>query len=217
MTMTNVRAVKSAAKRPRQPRMLIEMRREQVLDAALRLLTRGGYKAVTMEAVSREAELAKPRVYAAYPGVEPLLLALVERERARAIAALTDAMPAFDGGANFDDTLVAAATNLLQSVAANPESWRLLLLSADGAPGEVRDNFEDARAFALAQLRALLEWGHDHRPGLAVLDLDLTAVSLLAVGEQAARMLVSQPEQFTAERFARFTRSLLDMMSPPPR
>jgi AcrR family transcriptional regulator len=215
--MTTVNPVSPAAKRPRKPRMLIEVRREEVLDAALRLLNRGGYQAVTMEAVSREAELAKPRVYAAYPGVEPLLLALLERERDRAIAALTDAMPTFDAGANFDDILVGAATNLLESVAANPESWRLLLLSADGAPGEVRDNFEEARAFALAQLRALLEWGRDHRPGLAELDLDLTAISLLAIGEQGARMLLGQPEQFSAQRFARFTRSLLDMMSPPPR
>src|ERR1700721_2983811 len=105
-------------------------------------------------------------------------------------------MPTFDAGANFDDTLVAATTNLLESVAANPESWRLLLLSADGAPGGVRDNFEEARSFALAQLRALLEWGRDHRPGLADLDLDLTALSLLAVGEQGARLLVGQPEAF---------------------
>jgi AcrR family transcriptional regulator len=196
--------------------MLIEVRREEVLDAALLLANRGGYNAVTMEAVSREAELAKPRVYAAYPGVEPLLLALLERERDRAIAALTEAMPTFDAGANFDDVLVAAATNLLQSVAANPESWRLLLMSADGAPSEVRDNFADAREFALAQLRALLTWGRDHRPGLADLDFDLTAISLLAIGEQAARQLLRQPEQFTAERFGRFTRSLLDMLSPPP-
>lgn len=215
--MTTVRAMSPPAPRARKPRMQIEVRREEVLDAALRLLSRGGYQAVSMEAVSREADLAKPRVYAAYPGVEPLLLALVERERGRAIAALTEAMPGFDDGADFDDILVAAATNLLQSVAANPESWRLLLLPADGAPDEVRENFSDARVFALAQLRALLEWGRDHRPGLADLDLELTALSLLAVGEQGARLLVSEPEAFTAERFGRFTRSLLAMMSPPPR
>jgi AcrR family transcriptional regulator len=161
-----------------------------------------------------EADLAKPRVYAAYPGVEQLLIALLDRERDRAIAALTDAMPTFDGGAGFDEILVAAATNLLQSVAGNPESWRLLLLSADGAPGEVRDNFTDARE---SQLRALLTWGRDRRPGLADLDLELTAISLLAIGEQAARQMLSLPEQFTAERFGRFARSLLDMLSPPPR
>jgi len=105
-----------------------------------------------MEAVSREADLAKPRVYAAYPGVEPLLLALVERERGRAIAALTEAMPGFDDGADFDDILVAAATNLLQSVAANPESWRLLLLRPTELRMRCAKTSRMPRAFALAQL-----------------------------------------------------------------
>ena len=208
--------MKPAAARPRQPRMQIEVRREQVLDGALRLLNRGGYAAVTMEAVSREVELAKPRVYAAYPGVEPLLLALLERERDRALATLADAMPNFEAGAKFDDILVAAATNLLHAVEANPDSWRPLLIPADDAPPQVRDNFEAGRQFALAQLRALLEWGRDQRPGLADLDLDLMAISLLAVGEQGARMVLSQPEEFTAQRFARFTRSLLDHMTSHP-
>ncbi|MBJ8346928.1 TetR/AcrR family transcriptional regulator [Antrihabitans sp. YC2-6] len=206
--------MKPAAKRTRQPRMLLEVRREQVLDGALRLLNRGGYAAVTMEAVSREVELAKPRVYAAYPGVEPLLLALLERERDRALATLTVAMPTFDAGAKFDDILVAAATNLLQAVEANPDSWRPLLIPPNDAPQQVRDNFEAGRQFALAQLRALLEWGRDQRPGLADIDLDLMAISLLAVGEQGARMVLNQPEEFTAQRFANFTRSLLDQLPP---
>ena len=156
--------------------MLIDVRREQVLDAALRLLNRGGYAAVTMEAVSREVELAKPLVYAAYPDVEPLLLALLERERERAITTLTDAMPA------------------------NPDSWRPLLMPAGDAPPQVRDG--------------------DRRHGLPDLDLDLTAISLLAMGEQGARMALCQPEQFTPftpQRFVRFIRSLLDMISPPHR
>ncbi|MFI6215959.1 TetR/AcrR family transcriptional regulator [Nocardia brasiliensis] len=58
------------------------------------LVVRQGYSAVTMEAVARAAELVKPRVYAAYPGRGPLLSALFERERHRAIDALGAAMPA---------------------------------------------------------------------------------------------------------------------------
>ncbi|MFE9577707.1 TetR/AcrR family transcriptional regulator [Nocardia sp. NPDC006044] len=97
------------------------MRREQVRDAAL-LVIRGGYAGITMEAVSREAELATPRVYAAYPGVEPLLLALFDREGQRALATLAEAMPAFTEDGDFDDILVAAMTNLLTAVTANPDS-----------------------------------------------------------------------------------------------
>ncbi|MFB8275532.1 TetR/AcrR family transcriptional regulator [Nocardia colli] len=201
-------------KRPRQPRMQLEVRREQVLDAALRLVTGHGYAAVTMEAVSREAELAKPRVYAAYPGVEPLLLALFDREGQRALATLAEAMPVFAEDGDFDDILTAAMTNLLTAVTANPDSWRLLLLPAADAPSQVRERSEAARQFALDQLRALLEWGRDRRPGLADLDLELLAMSLLAAGERAGHQLLLDPEQFTIARYEQFARGMLAVIAP---
>lgn len=66
--------------------MLLEVRREQDLDAALRLLNQHGYAALTMEAVAKAVDQAKPRVYAAYPGLEPLLVTLLEREKERALS-----------------------------------------------------------------------------------------------------------------------------------
>ncbi|WP_433665347.1 TetR/AcrR family transcriptional regulator [Nocardia sp. CA-128927] len=206
-----------STKRPRQPRMLLEVRREQVLDAALRLLNRHGYAALTMEAVSKEVDLAKPRVYAAYPGLAPLLVALHEREEERALTTLAGAMPTFETTAEFDDILIRAMTNLLTAVAENPTSWQLLLLPANDAPPQVRDRFETGRRFALAQLTALLEWGRDRRPGLADLDLELTAISLLAMGEQAGRMVLSEPDRFTPERYRHFARALLSSMVPLPK
>ncbi|MFI7000574.1 TetR/AcrR family transcriptional regulator [Nocardia sp. NPDC050175] len=201
-------------KRPRQPRMQLEVRREQVLDAALRLVTQHGYAAITMEAVSREAELAKPRVYAAYPGVEPLLLALFDREGQRALATLAEAMPTFADDAEFDDILVAAMTNLLTAVLANPDSWRLLLLPAVDAPSQVRERSEAAMQFALDQMRALLEWGRDRRPGLADMDLELLAMSLIAAGERAGHQILTDPEQFNIDRYERFARSMLGALAP---
>ncbi|HWI06822.1 MAG TPA: helix-turn-helix domain-containing protein, partial [Solirubrobacteraceae bacterium] len=81
------------APRRRQPRMPIHVRREQVLDAALRLITNVGYGALTMEAVAREAGLSKPVVYNAFPGRTALLSALLAREEGRALGALAEAMP----------------------------------------------------------------------------------------------------------------------------
>ncbi|MGW4766844.1 hypothetical protein ACWEO2_02205 [Nocardia sp. NPDC004278] len=70
--------------------MLLEVRRERVLDAALRLVHQDGYGAVTMEAVSHAAE---PRVYAAYPGAEATLhrraLPAVRARGARPVRATT--------------------------------------------------------------------------------------------------------------------------------
>ena len=201
--------------RRRQPRMPIDVRRTQVLDAALRLIMRDGYSAASMEAIAREAQLAKPRVYSAYPGRGPLLLALLEREQQRMVTALAEAMPAFtedgaDGAdGNVDTILVTALTNLLESVTVHPGSWRLLMLATDDTPPEVRDHIAAGREFALQRLRALLNWGRDRQVGLAELDLEIAAQSLLAVGEQAVRLVLTDPEQFTPHRYARFARSLL--------
>jgi AcrR family transcriptional regulator len=189
--------------------MPIEVRREQVLDTALRLVLRDGYPAVTMEAVARQAELAKPRVYTAYPGRGPLLLALLEREQRRAIAELADAMPALIPDTDFDTALVAAATNLLTAVAAHPGPWQLLILPADDAPPEVREHLRARRQFALDRLRALIEWGRAGRPALERLDRELLAVTLLAAGEQAVRLTLAQPDDYPAERFREFLTSML--------
>lgn len=201
------------SRRRRQPRMPIEMRRGQILDAALRLILRQGYAAATMEAIAREAQLAKPRVYTAYPGRGPLLLALLEREEQRVVNALADAMPPFTQDADFATTLVSAMTNLLAAVTANPDSWRLLMLAADDAPAEVRGHLAAGRRFALQRLRDLLAWGRETTPALTELDLELTAQSLLAVGEQAVRLTLTDPAKFTAERYTNFTHTALRIAS----
>jgi hypothetical protein len=97
--------------------------------------------------------LPNPRVYAAYPGIEPLLIALFDREEQPCVRSRRP------------------------------------------------------------PLRVLLRWGHDRRPGLANLDLDLLALSLLAIGEQAVRMILSDPDGFTSERYGRFARALLAVTS----
>ncbi|MFG1796270.1 TetR/AcrR family transcriptional regulator [Nocardia sp. NPDC049149] len=199
--------------RKRQPRMEIEVRRVQVLDAALRLVTRDGYAAATMEAIARETQLAKPRVYAAYPGRGPLLLALLEREQQRTIDALAEAMPAFTDDADFDTVLVAAATNMLRTVAEHPGSALLLIASADDAPPEVREYAANAREFARTNLRALIEWGRERRPGLAELNPDLLAASLLAVGEQLMRMAAT--DRYPLDTLTEFVATAVEQLAGP--
>jgi AcrR family transcriptional regulator len=195
--------------------MPIEVRREEVLDAALRLILSDGYPAATMEGIAREAQLAKPRVYTAYPGRGPLLLALLEREQQRAITDLADAMPAFTDDADFDATLVGAAINLLNAVAAHPGPWQLLIVPANDAPLEVQQHTQARRQFALNNLRALLEWGTGQRPALAQLDLELAARTLLVAGEDAVRLVLTSPDRYTAERYGNYLRTLLAMWGPP--
>lgn len=200
-------------KRRRQPRMPIEVRREQVLDAALRVVMEHGYAAATMEAIARKAELAKPRVYTAYPGRGPLLHALLVREQLHAVQDLADAMPELTDDADFDETLRAAARNLLTAVAARPTAWRLLMLPAEDGPREVREHSAKTRRYAVRRLRELLEWGRERREGLAELDVELMAYSLLAAGEQAVRLLLANPKAYPPHRFDAFVGGVLARFS----
>ena len=197
--------------------MPIEVRRGQVLDAALRLILDQGYSAASMEAIAREADLAKPRVYTAYNGRALLLEALLRREENRVVRDLIVAMPAFTDENGFDETLVAAATNLLRAVADNPTSWRLLMLPADDAPPEIRTHVVAGRDFALANLRRLVDWGSGTRPGIRHLDPDLVARALLGIGEQAVGMVLTRPEEYTPERYEEFFRALLQLLQPDGR
>src|ERR1700761_2240094 len=82
--------------RRRAPRLPIEVRREQALDAALRIICARGYGAANMEAIAREMGVAKTVVYEAFGGRGPLLRALLEREERRILATLA-AAPAPEG------------------------------------------------------------------------------------------------------------------------
>ncbi|WP_433191980.1 hypothetical protein ACQP1G_24870 [Nocardia sp. CA-107356] len=45
----------------------------------------------------------------------------------------------------------------------------------------------------------------------------MTAISLLAIGERAAHLVLTRPEQFTTDRYQRFARTVLDLFAPQPR
>ena len=63
-----------------------EDRREQLLDAALRVLSRDGFDSGTIEGVAQEAGVSRPVVYDAFPGgLDELSLALLDRTQKRAL------------------------------------------------------------------------------------------------------------------------------------
>ena len=188
--------------------MPIEERREQVLDAALRLISDHGYRAASMEGIAREAGIAKPVVYEAFPGRGALLRALLEREEARAWGALAEALASPTPDATPDQLLIEGAERFLRAVTANATAWKLILLPTDETPSEVRAHVEAGRRTVLAQLRDLLDWGLPQRRGLEDIDHELAAQSLLAIGEQAARLILTDPDAHPPERWSKFAAQL---------
>jgi AcrR family transcriptional regulator len=61
-----------------------EERATRILDTAARLFAHYGYDKTTVDDIAREAGVSKGAVYLHWPGKEQLLLALIQREQARA-------------------------------------------------------------------------------------------------------------------------------------
>jgi hypothetical protein len=138
-----------------------------------------------------------------------LLHALLEREEARAFKALADAMPPRVADADPTAVLLAWLDSLARSIRENPAPWRLMLIPAGETPDVVREHVDQGRAFALAQAQSLIEGLVAQRPPLASMDGPLAAHSLLAMGEQAAKLMIADPVAYTPERLVAFAEDVL--------
>ena len=197
------------------PRMPPSERREQLLDAALEAIAEQGYAGVSMEAVARRTGVTKPVVYERVANLGELLRALLEREQARALTQLAEVMPSELPSIDPDELIVTGMTAFLDSVAASPTSWSLILMPAEGTPAVVRDEVEANRKRIAARLEELLAWGVAARGAPAGLDLELAAQGLIAVAEHMARLVLTDPKRYTPERVGDFVRSLLGSLERP--
>lgn len=195
------------------PRVPAQERREQVLDAALALIGRDGYGAVTMEAVAREVGVTKPVVYDVFDNRGELLRGLLEREEQRAFAALATVVPALPPDCDPDELLAEALGAFLAAVLDQPERWRVILLPVEGTPEEVRRHVEQGRRQILERLEELVARGVELRGGPEWADGELLARAILGLGEETARLVLTQPERFPPERIVAAVRGLLGDLS----
>ena len=196
------------ATRPASPaRMTAEERREQLLDATKAIADRSGFHAVSIEAVAREAGITRPVVYGHFHDLQGLLEALVERESARALSQLAEVLPRDLGGHDALEPLLAGLRGYLLAVQSDPITWRLVLMPPEGAPAVLRDRIAEGRAAVVAQLAEAV------RPGLGAAgqspDPELTAMMMSALSDEAARLLLTRPNDFPLERIVAHARWLL--------
>ena len=189
------------------PRMPREQRREQLLDVALELLSAHGFGGLTMEGVAREAKIAKPVVYDLFGNREDLLWALLEREQERALADVAAAIPT-----SFDrdplEILSESLGTVLEAVRAHPDTWRLILLPAEGTPPAVRTAVDGHRDRLVQQIVPMVEWGVGQL-GLSRLEPELTAETILALFENAIRLTLTKPDSYPPQRIAAFVGELV--------
>jgi AcrR family transcriptional regulator len=187
--------------------MPAEARREQLLDVAKALVVERGFHSVSIEAVAREAGITRPIVYGHFRDLTGLLEALVAREGQRALAQLGAVLPSALAEADPRERLVLALGGYLEAVRADPDTWRLVLMPQEGAPRLLHDEIARGRAAVVAQLAGAL--GPGAGAAAQTPDPELTARLLSAVADEAARLLLAEPERYPAARILDLARWLV--------
>ncbi len=199
----------------RTPRLAPEVRREQLLDAALDVLTEAGFDAVTIEAVARRAGVTRPVVYDAFGDLEGLMLALIEREEQAALTPLLEIVGVSgypDAAVDPEQFLVDGVVAFLRAVRAHPRTWRLVLMPPRGSSSELRRRIRHSRRLLAERITQLLDWGIERRGGPFGLDHPLAARLIVAAGEDAARLMLAHPRRFSPQRLGAITRDLVTLL-----
>jgi AcrR family transcriptional regulator len=184
-------------------------RREQLLDAALSVIVQHGYEGVSIEAIARSAGVTRPVIYDHFPNLGRLLQALIEREESAALDQLALVVPESPGQGEPAELFARAVGRFLDAVSSRPETWQVMLLPPEGTPPIVREHVERNRARTLGRIEALIRWATERSGVPADLDIELTARAIRSLGEEAGRMLLTDPARYSPERYRRFARTVM--------
>lgn len=202
------------------PRLPPGERRAQLLEAALVVLGEHGYRGLTMEGVAREAGVTKPVVYDAFANRDEVMIALLATEERRAVGEILGAVghvAADEAATDAVTLLVGGVRRVLEVVLARPQAYRLILLQLDGTPAVVRQRIDAGRTTVVGHVRGILE--HATRAEGATqddgrVDTELLALAIVALGEHAATLVLTDPTRFPPERFEASLRHLLRAVAP---
>jgi AcrR family transcriptional regulator len=185
-------------------------RREQILDVTKAMVGERGFHGISIDAVARRAEVSRPIVYGHFENMAGLLQALVEREGARAVGQLMELLPRPDTGQSPRELLLEGLRAFLEAVREEPVTWRLVLMPPEGTPEILRERAVSIRQGVTDQLAALAPQVFTDAAGAAPPDPELTALTLQAVAEDAARLLLDDPDAFPIKRLLAHAGWLLD-------
>jgi AcrR family transcriptional regulator len=186
-------------------------RREQLLDVTKKLVGEHGFHDLTIEAIAKHAGITRPVIYAHFEDLDALLEAMLEREALRALTQLGAIMPAeLPRGSARSAALLAALRGYLEAIQADPVTWRLVLMPPEGAPHMLREQVERGREAVVATLAQVV--GPGLAPERPSPDPQLTARLLSALSDEAARLLLKDPEQYPIERLMSHAEWLLHQL-----
>jgi AcrR family transcriptional regulator len=189
----------------------MEVRREQLMDAALAVIVRDGYGGVSVDAIAKEAGVTRPVVYGAFEGLGDLLTALLDRQQVRAFGRLLAALPDDADPADPVALVEIAIERLVTMLREDPDTWRPILQLPDGLPVAVLERIEADRERVRGIFAGLIAGVSEQQKGPAF-DADLYAHAMLAVIEHFGRLLIDDPGRFSTERMVDGATRLLRLL-----
>jgi len=190
---------KDRKRRAYSPRLPADARRAQLMDAALDIIVRDGYRAVSVEAIVREVDVTRPVFYNVFDSLEDLLSALLDRKEQRALAQLGTTVELPTSMNDLSGFLERTVRALVAMVIDDPRTWTPIFRAAVDTPSVVSSRIDRDREAVRMRLRDMvaLATSADER-----LDPDVLSHALIAVGEHFGRMLVDDPRSVDAQRLA---------------
>ena len=186
-------------------------RREQLLDVTKTLVGEQGFHGLSIEAIAKRAGITRPVVYQHFEDLDALLEAMLQREAMRALSQLTAILPQeLPDGAARSDALLGALRGYLETIEADPVTWRLVLMPPEGAPRVLRETVERGREAVVAALAQVV--GPGLAPESPSPDPQLTARLLSSLSDEAARLMLSDPQEYPIERLTRHAGWLLHQL-----
>ena len=187
-------------------------RREQVVDAALRVIVEQGYEGVSIEAIARTAGVTRPVIYDHFRNLGELLEALIDREEHYALAQIAQIVPADPGTSDPVDVLAGSVRRFLDSVVSRPDTWRIILLPSEGTPAIVRNHVEKNRARTRERVQQLVRWAIERSALPRELDVELAARAMQSLAEEAGRMVLTDAESHGPARYEAFVRAVVSAL-----
>lgn len=206
--MSKQTAVRPNSRRPYAARVPHDVRREQLLDAAMEIIGREGYRRITMDSIAREANVTRPVVYGVFTNLADLLGSLLDRQQGRALNQLFDALNVDSRELGPDDFIAVTVQRLMSQVTHDQATWRPILLAPQGTPSEVWVRIDQSRERVRERFATLLE---TYRPPLSESGLDPQIVShaLLAIAEHFGRLLLDRPDEIDADKLVATIQAIL--------
>ena len=215
MSTTSSPNARPRKRRPYAPRVPIEVRREQLLDAALTVIVDAGHDRVSIDAVAKQAGVARAVVYSAFGDLGALLGALLDRQQARAFGRLLAVFPQGDGLRDPAGFVAESVRRGVEMLSEDPDTWRLILLTPSAMPAVVHERIEADRERVRQRTALWITRLGAAREDVPALDPEILAHALVACAEHFCRIELTDPGRFAPEHLAGQIRAALGALWPP--